>query len=104
MMRIMMMLQYDGGHTPTGIGKGFGKGPKGGCHAVSIDWQAHLDQQKQTCQSFEAQDPRVRELADEDWQTWREEIIRHRLVMSLEGELQGLQVSEIVRTVDKEVR
>lgn len=43
-------------------------------------------------------------LADEDWQTWREEIIRHRLVMSLEGELQGLQVSEIVRTVDKEVR
>ncbi|NCF55504.1 MAG: AAA family ATPase, partial [Planctomycetia bacterium] len=42
-------------------------------------------------------------LADEDWQTWREEIIRHRLVMSLEGELQGLQVSEIVRAVDKEV-
>jgi len=42
-------------------------------------------------------------LADSDWQKWREAILRHRLVFSLEGELRGWTSSEVVDAVDKAV-
>ncbi|MDE0960396.1 MAG: AAA family ATPase [Planctomycetota bacterium] len=42
-------------------------------------------------------------LADEDWRRWRHEVIRHRLVYSLEGELDGLGPQEIVSAVDRAV-
>lgn len=42
-------------------------------------------------------------MADEDWRRWRHEAIRHRLVISLEGELNGLGSTEIVSAVDRAV-
>jgi len=42
-------------------------------------------------------------MADEDWRHWRHEAIRHRLVISLEGELNGLGPTEIVSAVDRAV-
>jgi CO/xanthine dehydrogenase Mo-binding subunit len=42
-------------------------------------------------------------MADEDWRRWRHEGIRHRLVLSLEGELSGIGPEEIVSAVDRAV-
>ncbi|MGE4619317.1 MAG: AAA family ATPase, partial [Planctomycetota bacterium] len=42
-------------------------------------------------------------IADEDWQLWRHEVVRHRLVLSLEGELDGLGITEIISAVDRVV-
>lgn len=42
-------------------------------------------------------------LSDSDWQKWREPILRHRLVFSLEGELRGWTSSEVVAAVDQAV-
>ncbi len=42
-------------------------------------------------------------LDDADWKRWRHEVIRHRLVYSLEGELDGLGPEEIVSAVDRAV-
>jgi len=42
-------------------------------------------------------------LADSDWQKWREPILRHRLVFSLEGELRGRSAADIVNAVDEAV-
>ena len=42
-------------------------------------------------------------LADTDWQRWREHILRHRLVFSLEGELRGRSAADIVNAVDEAV-
>lgn len=39
-------------------------------------------------------------LADSDWQKWREPILRHRLVFSLEGELRGWTSVDAVAAVD----
>ncbi len=42
-------------------------------------------------------------LADEDWLRWRREVIQHRLVYSLEGELGGLDTDAVVAAVDRSV-
>ncbi|MFL2859007.1 MAG: hypothetical protein ACJ0DK_11460 [Planctomycetota bacterium] len=42
-------------------------------------------------------------LADSDWQKWREPILRHRLVYSLEGELRGWTSTDVVTALDEAV-
>ena len=42
-------------------------------------------------------------LADSDWQKWREPILRHRIVYSLEGELRGWNSTDVVAALDEAV-